>query len=110
MAATGVRPRHGIVHVNGLQAASLTENFTELPRISPGPIHFEAGGQKPPGPSGPGEAAVGAVAPMPGSPGCAAQQQGEPMRYGYFDDEHRESVIPRPDAPFPWVNYLGADE
>ena len=32
------------------------------------------------------------------------------MRYGYFDDEHREYVITRPDTPLPWVNYLGADE
>jgi cellobiose phosphorylase len=31
------------------------------------------------------------------------------MRYGYFDDEHREYVITRPDTPLPWVNYLGTD-
>jgi cellobiose phosphorylase len=29
------------------------------------------------------------------------------MRYGYFDDEHREYVITRPDTPLPWINYLG---
>jgi cellobiose phosphorylase len=31
------------------------------------------------------------------------------MRYGYFDDEHREYVITRPDTPLPWLNYLGTD-
>lgn len=29
------------------------------------------------------------------------------MRYGYFDDEHREYVIDRPDVPVSWTNYLG---
>ena len=29
------------------------------------------------------------------------------MRYGYFDDQHREYVITRPDTPLPWINYLG---
>jgi N,N'-diacetylchitobiose phosphorylase len=29
------------------------------------------------------------------------------MRYGYFDDEHREYVIERPDVPVSWTNYLG---
>ena len=29
------------------------------------------------------------------------------MRYGYFDDDHREYVITRPDTPLPWINYLG---
>jgi N,N'-diacetylchitobiose phosphorylase len=29
------------------------------------------------------------------------------MRYGYFDDEHREYVIERPDIPVSWTNYLG---
>ena len=29
------------------------------------------------------------------------------MRYGYFDDEHMEYVITRPDTPQPWANYLG---
>ena len=32
------------------------------------------------------------------------------MRYGYFDDEHREYVIDRPDTPMPWANYLGSPE
>jgi cellobiose phosphorylase len=29
------------------------------------------------------------------------------MRYGFFDDEHSEYVITRPDTPLPWINYLG---
>jgi cellobiose phosphorylase len=29
------------------------------------------------------------------------------MRFGYFDDEHREYVITRPDTPLPWINFLG---
>ncbi len=29
------------------------------------------------------------------------------MRYGYFDDEHREYVVDRPDVPVSWTNYLG---
>jgi cellobiose phosphorylase len=29
------------------------------------------------------------------------------MRYGHFDDAHREYVISRPDTPVPWINYLG---
>ncbi len=32
------------------------------------------------------------------------------MRYGHFDDEHREYVIERPDTPLPWINYLGAHD
>ena len=32
------------------------------------------------------------------------------MNYGYFDDEHREYVITRPDTPEPWANYLGSTE
>ena len=32
------------------------------------------------------------------------------MRYGYFDDAHREYVVERPDTPWPWINYLGDDE
>ncbi len=32
------------------------------------------------------------------------------MKYGYFDDKHREFVITRPDTPTPWINYLGCDE
>jgi len=31
------------------------------------------------------------------------------MRYGHFDDVHREYVITRPDTPLPWINYLGTD-
>ena len=31
------------------------------------------------------------------------------MRYGSFDDEHREYVIQRPDTPLPWINYLGGE-
>ncbi len=31
------------------------------------------------------------------------------MRYGYFDDSHREYVITRPDTPTPWINYLGSE-
>jgi N,N'-diacetylchitobiose phosphorylase len=29
------------------------------------------------------------------------------MRYGYFDDTHREYVVERPDIPVSWTNYLG---
>ncbi|MEW6754991.1 MAG: N,N'-diacetylchitobiose phosphorylase [Candidatus Latescibacterota bacterium] len=29
------------------------------------------------------------------------------MRYGHFDDAHREYVIERPDVPVSWTNYLG---
>jgi cellobiose phosphorylase len=32
------------------------------------------------------------------------------MRYGFFDDEHREYVITRPDTPLPWINYLGCED
>ncbi len=31
------------------------------------------------------------------------------MQFGYFDDEHREYVITRPDTPLPWINYLGTE-
>ncbi|HEY4690540.1 MAG TPA: glycosyl transferase, partial [Anaerolineae bacterium] len=31
------------------------------------------------------------------------------MRYGYFDDPHREYVISQPDTPLPWINYLGSE-
>ncbi len=31
------------------------------------------------------------------------------MRYGFFDDAHREYVITRPDTPLPWINYLGCE-
>lgn len=30
------------------------------------------------------------------------------MRYGYFDDEHCEYVVERPDTPRPWSNYSGS--
>ena len=30
------------------------------------------------------------------------------MRYGYFDDEKREYVVERVDAPFSMTNYLGS--
>ncbi|MBN2548581.1 MAG: glycosyl transferase [Anaerolineales bacterium] len=32
------------------------------------------------------------------------------MRYGYFDDQHREYVITQPDTPLPWINYLGCED
>jgi cellobiose phosphorylase len=32
------------------------------------------------------------------------------VQYGYFDDEHREYVITRPDTPLPWINYLGCED
>ncbi|MEO3946766.1 N,N'-diacetylchitobiose phosphorylase [Gorillibacterium sp. CAU 1737] len=32
------------------------------------------------------------------------------MKYGYFDAEHKEYVITRPDTPAPWANYLGSPE
>ncbi len=32
------------------------------------------------------------------------------MKYGYFDDEHREYVITDPATPFPWINYLGNED
>ncbi|NTU75171.1 MAG: glycosyl transferase, partial [Anaerolineaceae bacterium] len=32
------------------------------------------------------------------------------MRYGFFDDEHREYVINRPDTPLPWLNYIGSED
>ena len=32
------------------------------------------------------------------------------MRYGYFDDQHREYVITQPDTPLPWINYLGSED
>jgi cellobiose phosphorylase len=31
------------------------------------------------------------------------------MRFGYFDDHHREYVITQPDTPLPWINYLGSE-
>src|ERR1700744_297621 len=32
------------------------------------------------------------------------------MRYGYFAEDRRADVIPRPDTPLPWINYLGTEE
>ena len=29
------------------------------------------------------------------------------MKYGHFDDQHREYVITNPQTPWPWINYLG---
>ncbi|HEX9116747.1 MAG TPA: glycosyl transferase, partial [Anaerolineae bacterium] len=31
------------------------------------------------------------------------------MRFGFFDDSHREYVITQPDTPLPWINYLGSE-
>lgn len=31
------------------------------------------------------------------------------MRFGFFDDQHLEYVITRPDTPLPWINYLGSE-
>lgn len=30
------------------------------------------------------------------------------MKFGYFDDTHKEYVITTPDTPLPWINYLGS--
>jgi len=32
------------------------------------------------------------------------------MKYGHFDDLHREYVITTPRTPLPWINYLGSDD
>ena len=32
------------------------------------------------------------------------------MKYGYFDDKHREYVIETPETPLPWINYLGSED
>src|SRR6187431_3186310 len=32
------------------------------------------------------------------------------MQFGHFDDEAREFVITTPHTPYPWINYLGAQE
>ena len=32
------------------------------------------------------------------------------MRYGYFDNEHKEYVIDRIDLPTSWTNYLGVED
>jgi len=32
------------------------------------------------------------------------------MKFGYFDDQHREYVITNPQTPWPWINYLGTED
>ena len=32
------------------------------------------------------------------------------MRFGHFDDVHREYVIDTPRTPLPWINYLGSED
>ncbi|MBQ7358581.1 MAG: glycosyl transferase [Lachnospiraceae bacterium] len=32
------------------------------------------------------------------------------MKFGYFDDAHREYVITTPKTPLPWINYLGCND
>ncbi len=32
------------------------------------------------------------------------------MRYGFFDNEHREYVVDRVDVPVSWTNYLGVED
>ncbi len=32
------------------------------------------------------------------------------MRFGHFDDDHREYVIETPHTPYPWINYLGSSD
>ncbi len=32
------------------------------------------------------------------------------MRFGHFDDSNREYVITTPKTPYPWINYLGAQQ
>ncbi|MCR5279371.1 MAG: glycosyl transferase [Lachnospiraceae bacterium] len=32
------------------------------------------------------------------------------MKFGYFDDEHKEYVITTPKTPLPWINYLGTKD
>ena len=32
------------------------------------------------------------------------------MKFGYFDDAHKEYVITTPKTPLPWINYLGCNE
>jgi cellobiose phosphorylase len=29
------------------------------------------------------------------------------MKFGFFDDDHKEYVITTPQTPYPWINYLG---
>ena len=32
------------------------------------------------------------------------------MKFGYFDDAHKEYVITTPKTPLPWINYLGSND
>lgn len=32
------------------------------------------------------------------------------MKFGHFDDKHREYVITTPRTPYPWINYLGCED
>lgn len=32
------------------------------------------------------------------------------MKFGYFDDAHKEYVITTPKTPLPWINYLGCND
>ncbi|MGK7397531.1 MAG: GH36-type glycosyl hydrolase domain-containing protein [Candidatus Cyclobacteriaceae bacterium M3_2C_046] len=32
------------------------------------------------------------------------------MKFGFFDDQHREYVITTPQTPYPWINYLGQED
>ena len=32
------------------------------------------------------------------------------MKFGYFDDSHKEYVITTPKTPLPWINYLGCND
>ncbi len=32
------------------------------------------------------------------------------MKFGSFDDKHREYVITNPKTPYPWINYLGTKD
>lgn len=32
------------------------------------------------------------------------------MKYGHFDDAHKEYVIHTPQTPYPWINYLGNEK
>ncbi len=32
------------------------------------------------------------------------------MKYGFFDDEHQEYVVTRPDVPVSWTNYIGVKD
>src|SRR5271170_220181 len=95
---------------NGLKTGSLSENFTELLRVSAGPIHFGPAGKRAWRPVARPQRQWWRLPTCQAAQDALAQEQGESMRYGYFDDENREYVITRPDTPLPWVNYLGADE